>query len=57
MRKIDVPASKMYKQQQSFITGGSLHKFQIDGVNWLSESYNKENNVILADEMGLGKTI
>ncbi|KAL4501101.1 hypothetical protein ABPG73_013839 [Tetrahymena malaccensis] len=56
-RKINTQVQKKYKHQPNFITGGSLHKFQIDGVNWLSESYNKANNVILADEMGLGKTV
>lgn len=37
--------------------GGSLHQFQIAGLDWLRSSWEKNNNVILADEMGLGKTI
>ncbi|KRX09098.1 Zinc finger, FYVE/PHD-type [Pseudocohnilembus persalinus] len=48
---------KMNKKQPKYITGGCLHSFQLYGVKWISDSYNKGNNVILADEMGLGKTI
>lgn len=34
-----------------------LRDYQLDGLNWLSHSWSRENCVILADEMGLGKTI
>jgi len=34
-----------------------LRNYQLEGVNWLSQSWCKNNSVILADEMGLGKTI
>uniref|UniRef100_A0A336MTF9 Chromodomain-helicase-DNA-binding protein 1 n=1 Tax=Culicoides sonorensis TaxID=179676 RepID=A0A336MTF9_CULSO len=34
-----------------------LRDYQMDGLNWLSLSWCRENSVILADEMGLGKTI
>lgn len=34
---------------------GSLHPYQLEGLNFLRFSYNKQTHVILADEMGLGK--
>jgi chromodomain-helicase-DNA-binding protein 1 len=34
-----------------------LHEYQIQGLNWLINSWMKKTNVILADEMGLGKTV
>jgi SNF2 family DNA or RNA helicase len=34
-----------------------LRDYQLDGLNWLANSWCKQNGVILADEMGLGKTI
>ena len=34
-----------------------LRDYQLDGLNWLANSWCKQNSVILADEMGLGKTI
>lgn len=48
------------KTQPSFIGGSEsleLRDYQLDGLNWLANSWCKENSVILADEMGLGKTI
>lgn len=35
----------------------TLRDYQLDGLNWLVNSWCKENSAILADEMGLGKTI
>lgn len=35
----------------------SLRDYQLDGLNWLANSWCKQNGVILADEMGLGKTV
>jgi len=35
----------------------TLRDYQLDGLNWLSHSWCRDNSVILADEMGLGKTI
>ena len=43
--------------QPSFLTGGSLKKYQLHGLQWLVSLYNNNLNGILADEMGLGKTI
>jgi SNF2 family DNA or RNA helicase len=34
-----------------------LRDYQLDGLNWLANSWCKQNGVILADEMGLGKTL
>ncbi|XP_010525929.1 PREDICTED: CHD3-type chromatin-remodeling factor PICKLE-like [Tarenaya hassleriana] len=36
---------------------GSLHPYQLEGLNFLRFSWSKQTHVILADEMGLGKTI
>ena len=35
----------------------TLRDYQLDGLNWLANSWCKQNGVILADEMGLGKTV
>lgn len=48
------------KVQPDYIGGKEkleLRDYQLDGLNWLAQSWCKENSVILADEMGLGKTI
>ena len=36
---------------------GTLHPYQLEGLNWLRFSWAQGTNTILADEMGLGKTI
>ncbi|CAM8893801.1 unnamed protein product [Rhodiola kirilowii] len=46
-----------YEHSPEFIHGGSLHPYQLEGLNFLRFSWFKETHVILADEMGLGKTI
>ena len=38
-------------------TGGTLHPYQLEGLNWLRYSWANGTDTILADEMGLGKTI
>ncbi|KAH9488281.1 choline dehydrogenase 5 [Bulinus truncatus] len=38
-------------------TGGNLHPYQLEGLNWLRYSWANNTDTILADEMGLGKTI
>ncbi|ORY81644.1 hypothetical protein LY90DRAFT_375786, partial [Neocallimastix californiae] len=45
------------KKQSSLLTGGTLRKYQVEGVQWLISLYDNGLNGILADEMGLGKTI
>ncbi|KAG7216987.1 hypothetical protein INR49_001641 [Caranx melampygus] len=37
-------------------TGGTLHPYQLEGLNWLRFSWAQATDTILADEMGLGKT-
>ena len=36
---------------------GKLRPYQLDGLNWMINLYEKGLSGILADEMGLGKTI
>ncbi|ORX52165.1 hypothetical protein BCR36DRAFT_286675 [Piromyces finnis] len=44
-------------RQPALLTGGTLRKYQVEGVEWLISLYDNGLNGILADEMGLGKTI
>ena len=48
-----------YSEQPAYVsaTGGTLHPYQLEGLNWLRFSWAQRTNTILADEMGLGKTI
>uniref|UniRef100_A0A673L6L7 Chromodomain-helicase-DNA-binding protein 5-like n=1 Tax=Sinocyclocheilus rhinocerous TaxID=307959 RepID=A0A673L6L7_9TELE len=48
-----------FEQQQWYIddTGGTLHPYQLEGLNWLRFSWAQGTDTILADEMGLGKTV
>ncbi|XP_029310660.1 LOW QUALITY PROTEIN: chromodomain-helicase-DNA-binding protein 3 [Cottoperca gobio] len=48
-----------YEDQPDFVTstGGTLHLYQLEGLNWLRFSWAQGTDTILADEMGLGKTI
>ncbi|XP_017430906.1 CHD3-type chromatin-remodeling factor PICKLE isoform X2 [Vigna angularis] len=46
-----------YESSPEFLSGGSLHPYQLEGLNFLRFSWSKQTHVILADEMGLGKTI
>ncbi|XP_023804791.1 chromodomain-helicase-DNA-binding protein 3 isoform X1 [Oryzias latipes] len=48
-----------YEEQPDFVTatGGTLHMYQLEGLNWLRFSWAQGTDTILADEMGLGKTI
>uniref|UniRef100_A0AAY4AN55 DNA helicase n=1 Tax=Denticeps clupeoides TaxID=299321 RepID=A0AAY4AN55_9TELE len=48
-----------YEEQPDFVTvtGGTLHPYQLEGLNWLRFSWAQGTDTILADEMGLGKTI
>ncbi|KAK4755859.1 hypothetical protein SAY87_009616 [Trapa incisa] len=48
---------QQYKQSPKFLSGGLLHPYQLEGLNFLRFSWSKGMHVILADEMGLGKTI
>ncbi|XWS72736.1 hypothetical protein CRYUN_Cryun02cG0066000 [Craigia yunnanensis] len=48
---------QQYEHSPEFLSGGSLHPYQLEGLNFLRFSWSKKTHVILADEMGLGKTI
>nr|XP_011462683.1 PREDICTED: chromatin structure-remodeling complex protein SYD isoform X2 [Fragaria vesca subsp. vesca] len=44
-------------EQPTFLQGGKLREYQMNGLRWLVSLYNNHLNGILADEMGLGKTV
>ncbi|XP_055732192.1 chromodomain-helicase-DNA-binding protein 4-like isoform X3 [Salvelinus fontinalis] len=48
-----------FERQPDYIdsTGGNLHPYQLEGLNWLRFSWAQGTDTILADEMGLGKTV
>ncbi|KAL6345794.1 hypothetical protein AAG906_017546 [Vitis piasezkii] len=48
---------QQFEHSPEFLSGGSLHPYQLEGLNFLRFSWGKQTHVILADEMGLGKTI
>lgn len=43
--------------QPSTLVNCTLRDYQLDGISWMVDRYDKAINVILADEMGLGKTL
>lgn len=49
LRKLD--------EQPEWLKGGVLRDYQLEGLNFLVNSWRNDTNVILADEMGLGKTV
>ncbi|RVW54271.1 Protein chromatin remodeling 5 [Vitis vinifera] len=49
LRKLD--------EQPGWLKGGQLRDYQLEGLNFLVNSWRNDTNVILADEMGLGKTV
>jgi len=59
MERDCVQLTKKFVEQPEYITesGGTLHGYQLEGVNWLRYSWSHHIDTILADEMGLGKTI
>jgi len=44
-------------RQPALVTGGTMRKYQLEGLEWLISLYENGLNGILADEMGLGKTV
>ncbi|KAF5461360.1 hypothetical protein F2P56_017465 [Juglans regia] len=48
---------QQFEHSPDFLSGGTLHPYQLEGLNFLRFSWSKQTHVILADEMGLGKTI
>uniref|UniRef100_A0A914HC26 Chromodomain-helicase-DNA-binding protein 4 n=1 Tax=Globodera rostochiensis TaxID=31243 RepID=A0A914HC26_GLORO len=57
--KPTIDIKKKYDVQPEFVseTGGTLHPYQLEGINWLRHCWANGIDAILADEMGLGKTI
>ena len=52
------PTIKFERQPEYLdVTGGTLHPYQLEGLNWLRFSWAQGTDTILADEMGLGKTV
>ena len=49
--------ARTHAETPAFLTGGELHSYQLDGLNWMLLRYRRRQNMILADEMGLGKTV
>ena len=45
---------KRFAQTPASLSGGELHGYQLEGVNWLCHAWDRKEHVILADEMGLG---
>lgn len=43
--------------QPSWVSGGQMRSYQLEGLNWMIRLYENGINGILADEMGLGKTL
>ncbi|XP_072531652.1 chromodomain-helicase-DNA-binding protein 4a [Salminus brasiliensis] len=66
MRRLDRPPENpvvdptiKFDRQPEYLdaTGGTLHPYQLEGLNWLRFSWAQGTDTILADEMGLGKTV
>ncbi|XP_043073967.1 chromodomain-helicase-DNA-binding protein 4a isoform X2 [Puntigrus tetrazona] len=66
LRKLDRPPENpvvdptiKFDRQPEYLdaTGGTLHPYQLEGLNWLRFSWAQGTDTILADEMGLGKTV
>lgn len=49
--------TRKWHSTPEWLTGGTLHPYQLEGLNWLYHKYCTGEAVILADEMGLGKTV
>ncbi|CAL2050791.1 unnamed protein product [Caenorhabditis brenneri] len=55
--EVKVDLREKYETQPDYVTGGTLHPYQLEGINWLRHCWSTGTDAILADEMGLGKTI
>ncbi|XP_022632033.1 protein CHROMATIN REMODELING 5-like isoform X4 [Vigna radiata var. radiata] len=52
------PASlRKLEEQPEWLKGGKLRDYQLEGLNFLVNSWRNDTNVILGDEMGLGKIV
>ncbi|KAI4386227.1 hypothetical protein MLD38_004177 [Melastoma candidum] len=56
-RKKSKASLRKLDEQPDWLNGGKLRDYQLEGLNFLVNSWRNDTNVILADEMGLGKTI
>jgi hypothetical protein len=44
-------------RQPSWLKGGELYPYQLEGLEWLMKAWCDNRGAILGDEMGLGKTV
>ncbi|XP_058199192.1 protein CHROMATIN REMODELING 5 isoform X3 [Rhododendron vialii] len=56
-RKNSKASLRKLDEQPEWLKGGKLRDYQLEGLNFLVNSWRNDTNVILADEMGLGKTV
>lgn len=56
-RKKSKVSLRKLEEQPEWLKGGKLRDYQLEGLNFLVNSWRNDTNVILADEMGLGKTV
>ncbi|EPS67001.1 hypothetical protein M569_07775, partial [Genlisea aurea] len=56
-RKKSKGSLRRLDEQPDWLKGGNLRDYQLEGLNFLVNSWRNDTNVILADEMGLGKTV
>ncbi|XP_044478849.1 protein CHROMATIN REMODELING 5-like isoform X2 [Mangifera indica] len=56
-RKKSKASLRKLDEQPEWLKRGKLRDYQLEGLNFLVNSWRNDTNVILADEMGLGKTV
>ncbi|CAE6466482.1 unnamed protein product [Rhizoctonia solani] len=47
----------VFEESPSYVKGGTMRSYQVQGLNWMTALHHNGLNGILADEMGLGKTL
>ncbi|KIJ54005.1 hypothetical protein M422DRAFT_201104 [Sphaerobolus stellatus SS14] len=47
----------VFEESPSYVKGGKMRDYQVQGLNWMVSLHHNGLNGILADEMGLGKTL
>ncbi|KAA1102342.1 hypothetical protein PGT21_019144 [Puccinia graminis f. sp. tritici] len=47
----------VFTESPSYVKGGTMRDYQVQGLNWMISLFHNGINGILADEMGLGKTL
>ncbi|KAK4986605.1 chromatin remodeling complex Adenosinetriphosphatase [Elasticomyces elasticus] len=55
--KKEVNNGTVFRESPSYIKGGEMRDYQVQGLNWLIQLHENGISGILADEMGLGKTL